>query len=118
MVEGAIWDHGIYFCDLALQSNKDCPESWYLMAFCSFYSEKYEQCSEAIETLKKQDIIGDKELVLAGEELKIELDKVYTPNKNPQNARQNSCDIEADESEDWLDEDEDTGSEAEDEDNS
>jgi tetratricopeptide (TPR) repeat protein len=116
MVEGAIWDDGVFLCDIALQSNKDIPETWYLYAFCSVYSQKYEQAWEAIENLEKLNFRDDKELQQATMELKVEL-KGLCPQPVPENANGKGVkkgsamdedeEMGSEDSSEWMDEEED-----------
>jgi tetratricopeptide (TPR) repeat protein len=76
MIEGEIWDDGIYLMEIGLQSNGKDLEGNYMYAFCLFKGEEYDQAREVCQEMEKMGILksGDEELIQGYVELKQEIE--------------------------------------------
>lgn len=76
MIEGEIWDDGIYLMEIGLQSEGKDFEGNYMYAFCLFQAEEYDQAAEVCQEMEKLGIMksGDEELIQGFVELKQEIE--------------------------------------------
>jgi tetratricopeptide (TPR) repeat protein len=100
MIEGEIWEDGIYLMEIGLQSDGKDLEGNYMYAFCMFKEGEYDQASEVCQEMEKLGIMksGDDELIQGFVELKQEIEAAIK-NLPPEERRVKTPDSEND----WVD---------------
>jgi tetratricopeptide (TPR) repeat protein len=99
MIEGEIWEDGIYLMEVGLQSNSKDLEGNYLYAFCLFKAEEFEQAADVCKEMEKNGIMksGDEELIQGFVELKQEIKSAILNLPTP------SVEKQIDSENEWMD---------------
>lgn len=110
MIEGAIWEDGVYLAEIASSNDHQNYEALYMLAFCALNMNDLDTCKETLSKLATFNLDSDPEIKEAAVELHEEylLKLKELPAEETQKGQKGEMDMENDSDDggdDWMEDD-------------